>query len=106
MNLPLVAGWTAPVALFVKEDGELLDLTGLTLEAVLYDATGATVSNPGTVMADADQATNKGKCLFTPASSGVFVVANGPYTFRIKITQSGKVSYAPSGTGLVVEIRK
>ena len=76
------------------EDGEVIDLSGLTVTLTLTDRTGTAVASPGTVTVE--DAAN-GLVQLAPTSTSVFTATLGPYYARWKLVNSlGAVSYVPS----------
>lgn len=104
--LEIVEGWTLELEAFrLWSDDAPVDLTGLTLDLVVTDRTGAPVSiDRAQLRKDADQtwdavteAGGRGKFYLTPAA-GQFTNALSPYTLRAKLTDgSAKVAFWPNG---------
>lgn len=98
----IVAGTTTALRFQLLEAGSPINLLGCTVELLLADRTGTTVSSPGTVtITDSDE----GKVELAPTSTSVFVATSSPYTARWKITDaSTKISYVPTGPRDIWEI--
>ena len=95
MAIVATAGITTPLRFQLLEDGVPVDLSGMTVTLLLQDRLGAVVST--TAMVTVVSATT-GQVDFTPATAGLFTVANGPYHARFKLVNStGGISYVPSG---------
>jgi hypothetical protein len=91
----IIQGTTTPLRFQLLEAGSPINLLGATVEIMIADRRGTSVTNPGTVTVT--NATN-GKVEFVPANATVFSSSNGPYSIRWKITESGQtVYYVPSG---------
>lgn len=98
----IVAGRTTAVRFQLLEAGSPINLLGCTVELLLSDRTGTTVSSPGTITVT-DEA--DGKVELTPATTAVFDATKSPYTARWKITDaSTKISYVPTGPRDIWEI--
>lgn len=92
MALYLVQGWTQRIIYQLKQDGAPMPLTGLTVDMLLYDATGKPVVFAGT--ADVlDEPT--GKVYFDPAPADL-VKLKSPYSVRWRITNGPNVTFFPN----------
>ena len=109
--IDVVEGWTAeldPFRLWV--DDQPLDLTGMTVDLILKDSTGAPVAiDDAQIRKDSDQTWNpatqaggRGQVYFGP-TAGQLLNAKSPYTMHWKVTDgAGKVAYWPnSGADLL-----
>jgi hypothetical protein len=91
--LELVEGWTGNVDYALKADGELVDLTAMSLQLVLKDSALTVVSVTGTVSIFS---ASSGGVTFVPAS-GDLLASSSPYSARFKVTDSGgKTVFFPS----------
>mgnify|MGYP001214686021 CR=1 FL=1 len=96
--IEITEGWTWELGPFIcKSDGVSIDLTGLTTELVLRNASGTPVVFGGTVRIDADQVTNPGYWYFTP-DADTFVAGKYPYKMHLKVSDSNdNVVFFPNG---------
>lgn len=91
MSVALVEGWTERIRDVILADGEVQDLTGMTVELVAYDRSGHLVEMEGT--AGIEDAAN-GIVYFAPSPNDL---KKGKYKIRWKITDSGdQVAFCPN----------
>lgn len=88
----LVEGWTEPIRQQLLADGAPFDATGVTLELVLKDNAGNSVSTSGKTAWDT-ASTSIAK--FTPGSSDL-TAAGSPYTATWKLTSGSQVAFYPA----------
>lgn len=101
-NYQIVAGTTASLDFQLLEAGTPMDITGFTLDLLLSDRFGVTISSPGTLSVLDSTA---GKVRLDPANTSVFDATKSPYTARWKLTSAlSKVSYVPTGHRDIWEI--
>jgi hypothetical protein len=90
----IVAGTTNVLQFQLIENGQAIDITGITVTLLLEDRTGTAVPSPGTVTTI--DALN-GKVQLTPTNAAVFTASAGPYYARwVLTTMTGLVSFVPS----------
>lgn len=96
MSIYLHTGWTEPINDQLLADGAAVNLTGMTVEIEIRDASGAVLTKSGTVsVVDA----SLGKVRFSPAS-GDIVSTGSPWRVWWKVTASGKVAFFPDRVGI------
>ena len=93
-DLPIVEGWTGDLDFALKADGAVVDLTGMTVELLLYKADKTLVDTASDVTVP--DAAN-GVVRYSPDPTDL-LAADTPHTSRFKVTDGGgKVVYFPSG---------
>lgn len=102
-----VQGWTAPIDYELKRTNEAtrrletFDATGSTIELVLVDRDGATVSTSGKVSwIDAPNSIAR----YTP-TAGDLLAAKSPYRARWRVTDSGAIATYPKGEAIQWTVR-
>jgi hypothetical protein len=99
IEVPWVAGWTAPRDFQLSIDGEAIDLTGWTVTLILRDASGAAVSSPGAVTLLTQSGATLGQVRWTPASASILANAGRTpveYTAHFELTSGGSKRYFPN----------
>ncbi len=105
--LEIVEGWTQELEAFrLWSDGAPVNLTGLTLDLIVTDKSGAavTIDRSSQLRVDSDQSWDattqvggRGKFYLTP-TAGQFLNSATPHTVRAKLTDgSGKIAFWPNG---------
>ncbi len=89
----LTEGWTGPLDFILLIDGVAANLTGATVELVLYDSLGTLVTTSGDVTV-VTAAT--GHVRYTPDSTDLSSSLS-PYKAKFKVTLSGEVTFFPKG---------
>lgn len=114
--LDVVSGWTGTLDPFtLRSNGVAFPggLDGFTVEIVLHDYLGNSITPGGTVTVDPDQVTNPGVVRYAPAATD-FVFAddvNYPIfqavTIHWKVTDgAGKVVYFPNSDADTIDVYK
>ena len=89
----LVEGWTDPIDCILIADGSALNLTGITVAVVAYDASNAPLTLTGSVSIPS---ASLGQVRFSP-SAGDLVNSKSPMRIRWKLTDgAGKIRYVPN----------
>lgn len=94
MDLELVEGWTGVLDFILKADGVAVDLTGMTVELLLYKADGTQVDTTSDLtVTDAAAGTVR----YSPDGADL-LASETPHRSRFKVTDgSGKIVYFPNG---------
>ncbi|HSG05863.1 MAG TPA: hypothetical protein VLB09_05655 [Nitrospiria bacterium] len=102
-KLEFVEGWTGPLDLELKADGDEYNLTGLTVSGISKDNTRSLVDLSGDVsILDA----TAGKVRLNP-DTGDFEAEKSPYSLRIKVRDASTQDvYFPSGQAMVLIVRE
>jgi hypothetical protein len=95
-------GWSAGLTFDLKENGELKDLTGMTMTAEAIDRSKNTVILTGDLTTLTATA---GRVRLTP-DTGDFSASGSPYELRFKGASGIENSYFPSGQAVVVKVRR
>ena len=99
----LVEGWTDPIIQQLLNDGAAVNLTGCTVELLLYDCNNHVIVHGGSATV-LDAAT--GKVKFEAAASD-FVASKSPLKVRWKVTDNAdEVSYFPNAAADTWIVRK
>lgn len=92
-------GWTQALPFTLEADGVGIDLTGLTVSAILKDCDGNLVrdtSSTGFIQVSTSAST-EGQVSYKPSSSGDFVAARTPYRLVFRVTDAiGGVVFFPN----------
>ena len=100
MAIDLVEGWTEPIEYTILADGAAVDLTGKTVNLLLYDC-DQNLLEPAGELTITDAPT--GKVAFTPAA-GDLVAAKSPYYVRFHVVEDG--FFAPNARAEEWHVRK
>ena len=101
--LSIVEGWTGALPFTCEADGTAVNLTGLTVTAVLHDKARAHVTTTSKLTVTDAAA---GKVEYAPAAAD-FVAAKSPYWLRIKVVDgASKVVYFPSEESFKIVVRQ
>ena len=92
MPMTVVEGWTADLDFVLAQNGVPTNLTGATVELLLYDRGGVEITESGGL---AVQDADNGVVRYSP-DAGDLLVANSPLYARVKVTNGGKDSFYPS----------
>ena len=99
----LVEGWTDPITQQLLNDGAAVNLTGCTVELLLYDANGRAITHSGA--ASVFEAAT-GKVKFQPGASDL-LASKSPLRVRWKVTDDAdEISYFPNASADVWIVRK
>lgn len=90
----IVAGTTTALEFQLLEGGSAINLTGITVELLLTDKDGTSVTTTGDVSVTG---ASTGTVTYTPDSADLDATKS-PYKARWKLTDgSGNISYVPTG---------
>ena len=93
MPITVVEGWTDDLDFVCEQDGQPKDLSGGTVELLLFDKTGTEITEAGTLSI---QDAPNGVVRYEP-DAGDLLLANSPLYARVKFTTAGgKDSFYPS----------
>lgn len=100
--IDIAEGWTSPLDFQLLVDGAPLNLTGLTVTAILTHRAG-TVDTAGDVtVTDAAQ----GKVAYTPDPTDLTAAA-GSYRLRFKVVDgAGAIVYFPPGLAQAIKVHR
>lgn len=93
MPMTVVEGWTADLDFVLAQAGQPANLTGATVELLLYDRGGQEITESGTLAVEGDPLL--GVVRYSPAVGDLLLV-NSPLYARVKVTSGGKDSFYPS----------
>lgn len=93
MTYDIVEGTSNPLQFQLLEDGNPINLGGVTVTLLLEDRVGTAVTSPGAITVTD---TSLGKVLLTPTDTTVFVASRGPYFARWKLTIDTIISFVPT----------
>lgn len=103
--MSIVEGWTGALPFTLLADGEPIDLTGLTVQIYLKNASGTTVK--ATSSGITVTASTSGQLEYSPATSSgdLFLAAETPYRVRFKVTDAlSKFVYFPNDEEDLIEV--
>lgn len=99
----VVQGWSDGLPFALKADGVAIDLSGMTVTAIVHDRYGSDVSTTGKVSVTG---TTSGEVTWTPAAADL-LAKRSPYLIRFKVVDSAtEVAYFPNAEADTIVVHK